>query len=200
MIKIAISGLAGSGKSTVAKILATTVGGSAVELAFADPIKRACRDIWGFSDQQLWGPSERREEKNFQGVSVRRALQQLGTEYGRALCADVWIEHLLAAAQKLSEGGTTYSRTHGITYARSALLPKMLLVTDLRFENEARALRAYGFKTLHVKRPGLVRLDHASEGLTWLDAVPPDHIFENDGDLLDLERDVRRWRDTLAAP
>lgn len=55
---IGIVGEAGSGKDTVAAMVLKSTG--AVKVAFADPLKEFCRDVFGFTDHQLWGPSEAR--------------------------------------------------------------------------------------------------------------------------------------------
>ena len=55
---IGICGLAGSGKDTSADHLVAKHG--FVKLSFADPLKRVARDIYRFSDEQLWGPSAMR--------------------------------------------------------------------------------------------------------------------------------------------
>jgi hypothetical protein len=57
---IGISGFAGSGKDTVADWLVREK--AFVKLSLADPIKRICKDVFDFSDEQLWGPSEKRSE------------------------------------------------------------------------------------------------------------------------------------------
>ena len=59
---IGITGRAGSGKSTVARILTEQHG--FVEVALADPLKRICRDVFGFTDAQLWGPSSERNKSD----------------------------------------------------------------------------------------------------------------------------------------
>lgn len=53
-----IFGSAGSGKDTVAKYMAMRF--NTAHIAFADPLKRICRDVYDFSVEQLWGPSEMR--------------------------------------------------------------------------------------------------------------------------------------------
>lgn len=55
---VGISGLAGSGKDTLADILVREH--RFVKVSFADPLKRICADIFGFSYDQLWGPSASR--------------------------------------------------------------------------------------------------------------------------------------------
>ncbi len=57
---IGISGLAGSGKDTSADHLVKNH--NFVKVSFADPLKRVARDIYDFSDQQLWGPSSERNK------------------------------------------------------------------------------------------------------------------------------------------
>lgn len=55
---IGISGLANSGKDTCADFLVRRKGFAKV--ALADPLKRMARDVYGFSIDQLWGPSKMR--------------------------------------------------------------------------------------------------------------------------------------------
>lgn len=57
---IGLCGLAGSGKDTVADSL--VLGHGYVKLAFADLMKRFCKEVFDFTDEQLWGTSERRNE------------------------------------------------------------------------------------------------------------------------------------------
>jgi len=55
---VGVTGQAGSGKDTVADHLVNNHG--YVKIALADPIKRFGREVFGFTDTQLWGPSEHR--------------------------------------------------------------------------------------------------------------------------------------------
>lgn len=57
---IGVTGQAGSGKDTVADRLVEEHG--YVKIALADPLKRLGMHVFGFSEQQLWGPSEFRNE------------------------------------------------------------------------------------------------------------------------------------------
>jgi hypothetical protein len=54
---IGISGLAGSGKSEIAFALQKK---GFLVIALADPIKRIAKEIYDFTDDQLWGPSAMR--------------------------------------------------------------------------------------------------------------------------------------------
>jgi hypothetical protein len=55
---IVLVGQSKSGKDTVADFLCAERG--MAKIAFADPLKRICRDTYGFTIEQLWGPSELR--------------------------------------------------------------------------------------------------------------------------------------------
>lgn len=58
MDTICICGEAGSGKDTVADLLREQLGG--VKMALSDPMKRLVQALLGFTNEQLWGPSESR--------------------------------------------------------------------------------------------------------------------------------------------
>ena len=57
---IGICGPAGSGKDTAGEYLVKNHG--FVRVALADPLKRICKEVFNFSDEQLWGPSEMRNK------------------------------------------------------------------------------------------------------------------------------------------
>jgi hypothetical protein len=84
---IIVSGKAGSGKDTVAGYIAENYNGVCV--AQADPMKRFVKGLVGFTDHQLWGPSEARN------AAVPAAdlnhLTDAGLEmHGDRLCLDVF--------------------------------------------------------------------------------------------------------------
>ena len=63
---VGVAGLAGSGKETVADRLCEKHG--FVRVSFADPLKRFCMQVYEFTEEQLWGPSEFRNapDKRYQ--------------------------------------------------------------------------------------------------------------------------------------
>ena len=138
---VAISGPAGAGKSTVARILRDKRGFN--EIALADPMKRIAADLFAFSHDQLHGPSENRNAIDARyGVSPRFVLQQLGTEFGRRCYENVWVERLIREAKHFDR----------------------VVVPDLRFANEVAALRRAGAFLIRLRRAGTMVGDtHASE-------------------------------------
>ena len=57
---IGVSGPAGSGKDAVADFLRADLRFTSISLA--DPLKRICRDVYDFTEEQLWGPSAMRNK------------------------------------------------------------------------------------------------------------------------------------------
>lgn len=55
---IGIHGASSSGKDTAADFIISEFGGE--KISFADPMKHLCRGVLGFTQAQLWGPSENR--------------------------------------------------------------------------------------------------------------------------------------------
>ncbi len=159
---IALTGLAGSGKSTVAKLTGF------VEMAFAAPMKEFCGQVFGFTDEELYGPSEARERpsKTFKRpdgtpLTARYALQTLGTEWGRNCDPDVWAKACLAGAKKAMALGSIFEN---------------VVITDLRFVNEARLVREAGGFIWRVNRYPFEASDngaplHASEREVYSDEM-----------------------------
>ena len=99
---------------------------------------------------------------------VRRTLQHMGTGV-RALDPDFWLRVVMDAV-----------RNH----------PGPAVITDVRFPNEAYAVRSAGGRTIRIIRPSLgARVDeHISE--TALDDFEPGQYIFNDGSLADLRREA----------
>jgi hypothetical protein len=92
---IGLTGKAGSGKDEIAKILVAKH--NFVTVSFADPMKRFCMEIFHFTVEQLWGPSEKRNEPD-----LRYPRKDHKWEHGincnvgdRCLCCNVLLEESL---------------------------------------------------------------------------------------------------------
>ena len=94
---IGISGKAGSGKDTVADFLVRDY--SYVKVALADEMKRICMRVFDFSYEQLWGPSEKRNEPDLRYPRGEKQLFSSGSTlvYVDAECSIALAE---AAAQR----------------------------------------------------------------------------------------------------
>lgn len=204
---IGIQGLAGSGKSTVAGFLKES---GFTEIALADVMKRFCKELFDFSDAQLWGDSSQRNEPDLRyprpgclerHLTPRRALQQLGTEYGRNCYQDVWVDYALEIIKSLSAGSRfrrlEYCPKLGIYqgeyrgYERHAQR-NLFVISDVRFDNEALAIRKFGGRIWRIVRPDRAIDSAASAHVS--EAGVSDELIDvtvcNDSDLADLREQV----------
>lgn len=106
--------------------------------------------------------------KAWNGLTPRYLLQTLGTDWGRNLYDKIWV-----------------------TATMSSLDPdKNYVINDVRFENEAEAIKQAGGLLIRVNRPGIESNNHASE--TALDNYTGwDYVIENDGTLFTLQDKVK---------
>jgi len=122
----------------------------------------AC-EVHGKDWQSSFGP--------YYSISPRQFLQKLGTEAGRRMHDDLWVD---------------------VARQRWDAAKGLVLVTDVRFENEVQACD----KLIFVKRPGAGAVNaHVSEKLARdIDlgsvSVPGIEFIDNDGTLEDLEVEV----------
>ena len=126
---IAFKGKGGSGKSTAAKML---VDQGYVKTSFAEPMRRMLEAIGVECDAMT--DTERKEAPLgvLSGKSPRVALQMLGTEWGRALDPNFWVN------------------LWGIKAAGILALGQNVVLDDCRFPNEAEAIRKLGGFVIEV--------------------------------------------------
>jgi hypothetical protein len=153
---LGLAGAAGSGKDTVADILVRQHGFTKISLA--DPMKRACAEWFGWDSQTLWGASVLRNEPHARlgGLTARKALQLLGTEFGRACYENVWVDIAVRTARALLSEQCHYDPSEGLIYQPGPHVPsnrvKGVVISDVRFHNEVDAVHAAGgivWKTQH---------------------------------------------------
>lgn len=180
---IGLTGPAGSGKNAVADILCRRH--KFFQIGFADPVYKAVAAITGLSDQQLRDRRVKETTIEWLGKSPRELLQLLGTEFGRNMIRDtIWIDrafHTIDAYRK---------------YARMAA---PVVITDLRFPNEAQAVKSRGGLVVLVSRSGAglsgAAGSHSSEA--GIDPAMISLTITNDGTLADLQAAVDATFPTL---
>jgi hypothetical protein len=166
---IGLCGYAQSGKDTLGALL---VRHNAFERrAFADPMRQMLyamnpfvltyeetgqpnlKRVRAIVDTYGWEYAKKHSE-------VRDLLQRLGTEGGRDILGDdVWVEAL-------------FHRPY-----------EDLVITDVRFQNEADAIHARGGTILRVVRDGVSAANSHISEFSYNDQ---DHIIFNDGTIFDL--------------
>jgi len=205
MSKVSLIGVCGRkrhGKDSVGKILRDSHGFHLT--AFADAVKRVAMDVYGLSWEQCYGDGPEKESVDLRwGLSPRVIMQKIGTEVGRSIHESTWVKHTLDNIQESAEGREYTLRddqNHKFVRISTWADPKnKWVVTDVRFPNEAQAIRDAGGLVLKVVRPGLgVPTDeHPSE--TSVDLIVPDFLIENTGTLEDLARAVNTFTTPIRA-
>lgn len=167
---IGILGKKSSGKTTLAQAIAMETEVSLY--AFADPLKSVCEIVYGLDWDQLHGDKKEVIDPRY-NCTPRQIMQFVGTELFRknplpSHASNVWID-CFHRTVKGASGVTT-------------------LIHDVRFKDEAAAIKEAGGVLIRVTRPSLVSTDtHSSE--TESDTIVEDVIFDNSGTL----DDVARW-------
>lgn len=173
MMIVGICGGIESGKTTVAEHLVIEHGFQA--LAFADPLW-AMLEVIGVDPEQI---ADRRYKDHHPlphiGKTPRELIQTLGTEWGRQMVhPDLWV---IIAQREIEK----HKRLHGPI--------DRLVITDVRFDNEAEWIRSMGGKLWHIARPIVDRpRGHSSER-----GINPRYIHRgivNDGTLDELHANV----------
>ena len=174
---IGLTGRAGSGKSTVARLLCEQQ--AFVEVAFAAPVKRALAAMLDLPPETFDDPAWKNSPIPWlRGTSPRRLMQTLGTGWGRQMIADdLWlilaerrIAHLTARAERLHISG--------------------IVVSDVRYENEAALVRRLGGTVWHLVRAAPPVEAHDSEA--GIAAQPGDRTLDNTGSTEQLEIGIDR--------
>lgn len=160
---IALTGYAGSGKSTLAHLLAWEHRFTIVK--FAAPLKDMLRAL-GLSEREIEGDLKEQPCALLGGHTPRRAMQTLGTEWGRELFGqDFWVGIAMHKVRAVLDCGGR------------------VVIDDCRFPNEAAAIRAAGGVVVRIVRPGVGPVNaHASEA----QQLEVDGIVDNGGSMAAL--------------
>ena len=165
---IGFTGPAGAGKDLAASMVP---GGH--RIAFADPLYQGLSVMLGIDEAVLRDRSVKERPFREFGASPRQLLQTLGTEWGRQMvCHDIWLR--VASLRWMQAAGEGAS---------------VIVVPDVRFENEARQIRSEGGEVWMIHRPGVEPVAaHSSEAGLPLKLI--DRLIVNDGTVDQLRERV----------
>lgn len=191
---IALVGLAGTGKDTLADHIAAAYGHH--KLSFAAPLKRVVQSIYGFTDAQLFGPSRLRDEPDPRYprageacLTPREALERIGTDACRKCYVRTWLDLSVHEAKAVKAAGGSF------------------VFTDTRFENEIDALRDLGCLIVRLTRKGIVpgqrrwwkpwtwlrKPMHESEAHALLPESRFDFVLSTDGTIEETRAAFEEW-------
>lgn len=185
---LGISGFAGCGKDTLADHLVAEHGFT--KLSLADPMKRLCQRIFSFTDEQLWGASQHREEPDerwpFSGTCPhchKHCVRSQGSseKWQCKPCKKVFDDHItprLALQTLGTEWGRTLSPDLWVRLAMKEIDESdrdLWVIPDVRFLNEMEIIRSQPHGRLIRLTRGRQRFDHPSEAEM---ATVPDDGFD----------------------
>lgn len=196
-VLVGLTGPAGAGKDTVAELLEREVGRiygyTSHRYALAGPLKEGVKEMFGLTDWHVYGEGKDLAVASLGGHTPREMLQSIGTEGARAVCDQVWI--LQAERRWRTIAGLEKDPDPAVEGS-----PAVMIVTDVRFENEASMIRRNGGRVWHVMRDAAKRAEaregiqgasaHASE--QKLAVEPIDFAVINNGTLDQLWNYVHR--------
>lgn len=180
VVVIGLTGAAGSGKSTAAQHIVEKWSGH--RRPFAAPLKRMLQTFLedqgcglAMAMRMVSGDLKEVPSEFLGGRTPREAMQTLGTEWGRGLSSTLWVDAW--------KHGVEVAELHASAGDETV----MIVVDDVRFPNEAEAIRALGGIIVRIERPGAglggAAGRHVSE---TADLGEPDMTIANVGDLAQL--------------
>jgi len=164
---IGLCGYKGCGKSTVAQELSRTTPPDpwVSILSFASPMRLMMNQV--VSINELFAMGKEAPLKSLNGQSYRHALQTLGTEWGRGFMGkDFWCNQTMSLVAEEIKAGS-------------------VVIDDVRFDNEAKAIRATGGIVVQLIRKSVYAGgdSHASEGGILPEYI--DAVVDNSGKIED---------------
>jgi hypothetical protein len=174
---IGICGHAGAGKDTVAHYIHETHDNT-WKLSFAEPLKAAAAEMFGIPVDHFYDPDFKEVPDPFWGVSPRKIAQFFGTEMVRGTIHDLipevashfWISRMI---HKLTGQGEQ------VEYDED----DVVIISDVRFQNEYDWIISQGGIIIHLTRPGADGTvgipGHASEAGIHFHAPEQTYLIHN---------------------
>ncbi len=162
---IGLCGDIGAGKSSAGRIF--RLCGYKIH-PLAEPLKQMLMAL-GLSEEDVNGYGKELPHPLLLGKTPRKALQLLGTEWGRNLIGDeVWLN---------------------VWNERRSMSP-LVVVDDVRFQNEFDYLKDRGAHIIRIVRPGITKSKHTHASEQAHASFECDDIIFNSGTYRDLQDQV----------
>ncbi len=159
-----ITGKKFSGKDTSVAHLPPGI----LRYAFAGPLKDELQRVFDMSHSQMNDPQEKEIVDPRYGKSPRELMQWYGTDVVRRIDKDYWVKRFL--------------NFYALNSVKDSSVK--IVVTDVRFKNEAETIRALGGEIIQITRPNCIGDIHESER----GGFEPDKIVYNNGSIDELQK------------
>jgi len=180
---IGFSGRKRSGKDTGGDYLIEKYG--YIQYSFAGPLKRACQEIFMFTDEQTEGHDKEKYDDRW-NITARKVFQIFGTEMFREKLGDFFPE-----MEHIKENFWIYRFEMWYKNLKETNPNAKVVVTDIRFPNEAEIVKKLGGRVIKVNRnTGMLVDGHSSE--KNIDLIKGDITIENNGTLEEYYQKVEK--------
>ena len=178
---IGITGRKYNGKDTIGKLFVDEFGFT--QLAYADPLKDVCKNIFGFDNDQLYG-NKKEVVDDFWKVTPRKVLQFVGTNLFREqthqviphVGKDLWVQVM---KKKILDGLKNNPTAK-------------FVVTDVRFQNEADLIKELGGIVIRVTRDSVNDYIDSHQSESMIDGLNVDCDVKNNGTIEELYNNVKK--------
>lgn len=166
---IGFAGKKRSGKDTITEYIINKYSSYDFKrYAFGDPVKEVCKILFGFNDEQLFG-NRKEELDNEIGIKPREAFQKIGTDFGRKNIHELFPDLKVNNGEIWIDIFKRYVRNNKKNY----------IISDVRFQNEADAIKELGGIVIYIDSNYSLDDFHESEKIE----VKYDYKLENYGTL-----------------
>jgi len=169
---IGFHGPAFSGKDSAALVIKELYPNTDI-FAFASPLKEACKILFNFSHDQLHNPIIKETVDERWNRSPREIFQWLGTDILRQqINQDFFVMNM---KQRIEDSKADY-----------------IIVSDIRFDNEAELIRSLGGKVIGIERTGAKTTKHSGH-ITEKGISPEliDAVIENNSSIEEFKNRVK---------
>lgn len=167
---IGFIGPKGSGKDTCADYVCNRY--MFKKVSYADCLKRACKELFIMSDEQLYGTQEQKETPDLRwfGATPRTILQYVGTDLLRNQ-----LEKIMPGL-----GKDIFINNFRLWYKNQDEKMKVV-IADVRFQNEADTIKELGGILMKIERPNLGKSSDTHESEVELHNIKNyDYTIKND--------------------
>jgi len=141
-------------------------------VSFSDPLKRALKEIFDFSDEQLWG-SQKESIDPFWGLTPRFVMQMVGTDFFRVqmkqkvphIGDQIWVKVAEKRIRQYLDSGQN------------------VVVDDVRFLNESNLIHQMGGYLIRIERPMMHLSIDSHESEQHIKEISVDRIIINDSSI-----------------
>jgi hypothetical protein len=168
---VGFTGVAGCGKDTAGNFYVNTLGWK--KFAFANVLKESMKTLFMLSDEQVYGALKETVDERW-GVTPRHILQWFGTDVMRnQFDVNFFIKHARFTLQTMLSDAST----------------RGIVITDVRFDNEADLIHELGGRVIKIVRSVSVKSTHESE-----QGIAPDKldiVGTNNGTIQELHKSLQ---------